>query len=470
MTTKKRSSITAFSILLLIIIALAVVTWLIPDVENATLATIVMAPYNGLVDAIDVCGFVLVLGGFLGVVTKTGALDTGIKTLVKRLNGKELYLIPALMALFALGGSTFGMCEETVGFYALVSATMVAAGFDTVVAVATILLGAGVGCLGSTVNPFATGIASDALVSLGYSVNQGIVIALGIILTVVNLLICIWFVMRYAKQVKEKNGTILTNAEKEAMHKEYSQKHSDEIQSLTGKQKGVLWIFTLTFIIMICSVIPWDSFISEEAFSSIFGWSSFLNGSPLGWWWFGELSMWFFLMAILIGIVGGLHEKEIVDSFLAGSADIVSVVLIIAVARGASVLMSATGLDAYILNMAADALRGLSAIIFAPLSYIFYIGLSFLIPSTSGCATATMPIMGPLAAEIGYNPAVMVMIFSAASGIVNLFTPTSGVVMGGLQIAKVEYSTWLKWAMKVIVICAIVSMVIVTLAMMFIPA
>lgn len=465
MPEKKKKSLSSFSILLLIIIALAICTWFIPVVENATLATIVMAPYEGFVDALDVCIFVLVLGGFLGVVTKTGALDAGIKALVKKLNGNELILIPILMCVFALGGTSYGMCEETVGFYALVSATMVAAGFDTIVAAATILLGAGIGCLGSTVNPFATGIASDALVSIGIDVNQGVVIGLGLALLVANLVIAIMFVMNYAKKVKNEKGSILSSLETEAMNEAYGKGGEIEVE-FTGRMKAILVIFALAFLVMISSVIPWDSFLGEETFFAVFGWSEFLNGSPLGWWWFGELAMWFFIMAIIIGVIGKLSEKDIVDSFLAGSADIVSVVLVIAVARGASVLMSSTGLDAYILESAANALQGLPAFIFAPLSYLLYIGLSFLIPSTSGCATVTMPIMGPLTQSLGYNPAVMIMIFSAASGIVNLFTPTSGVVMGGLSIAKIEYGTWLKWAGKLILILALVTCVILTVAMM----
>lgn len=465
MTEKKKRSISAYSILLLIIVALAAVTWFVPGVEKATLATIVMAPYNGFVDALDVCVFVLVLGGFLGVVTKTGALDAGIKALVKKLNGNELILIPILMIVFAIGGTTYGMCEETVAFYALISATMVAAGFDTIVAASTILLGAGIGCLGSTVNPFATGIASDALMSVGVEVNQAVVIGLGLVLLVANLAIAIWFVMRYAKKVKNEKGSILSTSEKAAMMESYGQGDHEEIH-FSGKQKFVLVLFAFVFIVMVAGVLPWDKFMSEETYMAIFGWTAFLNGSPLGLWWFGELAMWFFLATIIVGIIGGLREKVIVESFVSGAADIVSVVLVIAVARGASVLMTQTGLDIYLLESAANALNGLSATIFAPLSYLLYIGLSFLIPSTSGCATVTMPIMGPLTQGLGYNPAVMVMIFSAASGLVNLFTPTSGVVMGGLAIAKVEYSTWLKWVGKLVLILAIVSCVILTVAMM----
>ena len=118
---------------------------------------------------------------------------------MKRLHGRETVLIAVIMAVFALLGSTYGFCEETIPFYGLLAATMYAAGFDTMVAAATVLLGAGVGCLGSTVNPFACGVAIDSLASVGLEVNQGVVIALGVILTVVSYLISLFFILRYAK-------------------------------------------------------------------------------------------------------------------------------------------------------------------------------------------------------------------------------------------------------------------------------
>ena len=182
MAKKKGVQLSAFSILFLIIIGLALLTWVFPQVDNASLATVVMAPFNGFKEAIDVCIFILLLGGFLGVVTKTGALDAGVGSLVKKLKGNETLLIVVLMVLFSIGGTTYGMAEETVAFYVLICSTMVAAGFDTTVGVATIMLGAGVGVLGSTVNPFAVGVALDALKEKGIQYNSGTVILLGAIL------------------------------------------------------------------------------------------------------------------------------------------------------------------------------------------------------------------------------------------------------------------------------------------------
>lgn len=206
--------------------------------------------------------------------------------------------------------------------------------------------------------------------------------------------------------------------------------------------------------------------VSESEVQTSQGWSAIVTGLPIGQWYFDEASTWFFIMAIVIGIVGGLSEKEIVNTFIAGAADMMSVVLIIALARGISVLMAATGLDTYVLTQAANALSGVSGILFAPLAWILYFGLSFLIPSTSGMATVSMPIMGPLAAQLGFSPEVMVMIFSSAIGVVNLFTPTSGAIMGGLALARIEWTTWLKFALKIVVVLSVVSAVICTVAIM----
>ena len=424
-----------------------------------------MAPVHGFTDALPVCLFVMILGGFLGIVTETGALDTGIAVLVKKLHGNELMIIPVLMILFSLGGTTYGMCEETVPFYALLTATMMAAGFDPLVGAATVLLGAGCGCLGSTVNPFAVGAAVDSLRGVGIDCNQSIIIGLGAVLWIVSTAISIFFVMAYAKKVKaDKGSTILTMQElknAEEAHGAAAEAATKDVE-LTGRQKAVLGIFAFTFVVMVASFIPWEDF----GVTIWLGWSEFVTGVPIGQWYFDEASTWFFIMAVIIGIVGGLGEKKIVNTFIAGAADMMSVVLIIALARGISVLMAATGLDQFVLKHAADALSGLSGVVFAPMSYLLYLVLSFLIPSSSGMATVSMPIMGPLAQGLGFPPEVMVQVFGGANGLVNLFTPTSGAIMGGLALARVEWTTWLKFAMKVIVVIGIVSVVILTGAML----
>ncbi len=482
---KKRGMPSSFTILLALLAIVAVITVIVSGtsggaVTAARLSDFCTAPILGFADALPVCLFVMILGGFLGMMTETGALDNGIAVLVQKLKGNEIMLIPVLMLIFSLGGTTYGMCEETVPFYALLAATMMAAGFDPMVGAATVLLGAGCGCLGSTVNPFAVGAAVDALTGVGIEVNQSIIIGLGAVLWIVTTAMSIFFVMNYAKKVKaDKGSTILSMQElkdaEEAHGKAASEVHKEV--KLTGRQKGVLIAFAFTFVVMIVGFIPLADL--NEGVANFFdagavydadgnavvqGWSALITGLPIGQWYFDEASTWFFLMAVLIGIIGGLSEKQIVNTFITGAADMMSVVLVIALARGISVLMANTGLDVFVLDAAANALAGLSGVIFAPMSFLVYFGLSFLIPSTSGMATVSMPIMGPLAVKLGFSPEVMVMIFSAAIGVVNLFTPTSGAIMGGLALAKIEWTTWLKFALKLIVALSVVCAVILTVA------
>lgn len=524
---RKKRSISAFAILLIMLVALAIITMImsaagVEGITGATLANIVNAPVDGFKEAIDICIFVLILGGFLAIITETGALDAGIAALVHKLKGNELILIPILMTIFSIGGTTYGMLEETVPFYLLLAATMVAAGFDSIVGCAVVLLGAGCGVLGSTVNPFAVGAAIDSLSGTGFEINQGIILALGAILWITSLVISIIFVMRYAKKVKaDKGSTILSLQEQNDMMNEWGMKESEgeaatddaeNVKHMTVRQKWALIVFGLTFVVMIISFIPWsqlgvDAFevgatseeitatVGVEDITAVYddatgtslalpegtegvdtaveevtpAWSAWLTGTPLGTWYFGEASAWFLIMSFIIGLIGGISQDRFVKAFINGAGEMMSVVLIIALARSITVLMGETGLDEWILNTAASGLQGMSAIIFAPLSYLLFILLSFLIPSSSGMATVAVPIMGGLAHGLNFSVETMIMIFVAGNGLVNLFTPTCGAIMGGLALAKVEYSTWLKFVMKLVIILGVVSMVILTIAMMVIP-
>ena len=473
MKKEKKGMLSAFSIIIILIFMLGITSHVLPQAQTinkqiidgsgvvpAKLSDILMSPILGFADAIDVCIFVIVLGGFLRIVAKTEALENGIKVLVQKLKGKETILIPILMFIFSVGGTTYGMLEETVGFYALLAATMVAAGMDTLVASSIVLLGAGSGVLGSTVNPFAVGAAVSALPE-GIKVNQGIIITLGVILWLTTYLISVYFVMKYAKKVqKDKGSTFLSLQEQKAMEETYGESKTSKA-SLSSTQKITLIIFALTFIIMIIGFIPWPDF-NINIFEGITGW---LTGTPLGGWYFNESTLWFLLMSILISIINGFKEKEYIDTFIEGTKDMMSVVLIIAVARGASVLMQITHLDNYIIFNASKALENVPATLFGPLNYLLHVILSILVPSSSGLATLSTPIMGPLAANLGYSVEATIMTFVAANGLVNLITPTCGAIMGGLALAKVDYSTWVRWALKVIITIAIVNMVIITIAM-----
>ncbi len=473
MAKRRKTILSAFSIILILIFLLGILSHLLPNASfvgeeivngsgtvGAKLSDILLSPILGFADAVDVSIFILVLGGFLGILTKTGALETGIKVLVKKLKGNELVLIPILMLIFSIGGTTYGMLEETVGFYVLIAACMVAAGMDTLVGSAVVLLGAGSGVLGSTINPFAVGAAISSLPD-GIKVNQGYVIFIGFLLWITTLLISIFFVMRYAKKVKQDKGsTFLSLREQKNMEKKFKEEieieHNKKEVKLTTRQKITLVLLMFTFIIMIIGFIPWGEF-NITFFDKFTGW---LTGSSLGNWWFYEAALWFLVMTIIIALVNKMKEKDIVDTFIDGANDMIGVILIIAVARGASVLMQTTYLDNYIIYNASNLLKNLPEFLFVPLNYLLHIVLSILVPSSSGLAALSTPIITPLATNLGYSSEVAIMTLVSANGLVNLITPTCGAIMGGLALAKVEYTTWFKWALKIVITIALVNIII----------
>jgi len=427
---KKRRSLNTFVILLVVLLAVSIVTWIASGqtytgfdeetgeavemaVQGASLSDILMAPLNGWHDAGDVIGFVFCLGIFLSILTATGALETGIQVLVKALHGKELVLVWILMFLFSIGGTTYGMGEETVGFYILLAATMMAAGFDPMVGAATVLLGAGSGVLGSTLNPFATGAAVAAA---GVDVNMGTIFVVAIILWLGTFILSALFVTAYAKKVKDGKGSILTAEQISECKAAYCT--STEISSnvrLTGRQKGVLIVFAFSFLIMILGFIPWGS-LNEGIYNAL-GFTSVITGSQLGDWYFNEAATWFLLMGFVMGFIGLEDKKKLMPCVINGFTDMISVNLVIALARATTVIMATTGLGTWLVEASITALTasGLPAPVFGFLDYLLHVGLSFLVPSSSGLASLSAPIVSPIVAGMGWSVETSIMINVAAT-------------------------------------------------------
>ena len=480
----------AFTILFLLIILMAVLSWIIPagayKLKDGSIIAgsyhrvaqhpqgiwdVFMAPIIGMIGdkstegAISISLFILVIGGFLAVVNKTNALDQGIGSIVSKYRGKEKALIPVLMILFALGGTTFGMAEETMAFYPLLIPVMISCGFDSMVALGIVIIGSQVGCLASTVNPFATGVASQ---SLGISPGNGLMSR--VILLVITLGISIWYVYSYASKIEKdpKKSIIYDQREADLKHFDIDAMTREDVK-MTGRQKAVIAIFGITFFIMVLGLIPWDSINKHFTFFNSFAkWITnvpFLGAligkdlTPFGSWYFSEITMLFLFMSVLIMFVYHMSEKEFVDTFLSGMADFISVAMIVAVARGIQVIMNNGMITDTVLHWGEMVLQHLSSSAFSIIAYIFYIPMSFLIPSTSGLASATMGIIGPLGEFAHVAGNVIVTAFQAASGWVNLITPTSAVIMGALAIARVNISKWWKWIAKLMVILFVVTCV-----------
>ena len=490
----------SYTVLLIIIAFMAVMTWIIPagafvdgvyksQPQNPQgIWDVLMAPIRAMLGttpeegsliqgtsaAIDVAFFILMVGGFLGVVNETGMLDTGIASIVKKYKGREKMLILVLMPLFALGGTTYGMGEETMAFYPLLVPVMMAVGFDSLTGVAIILLGSQIGCLASTLNPFATGIASS---TAGVGLGEGIILRL--IFWVVLTGLSTWFVYKYADKIQKDPTKSLTYATREEDMKFFNVgENEEEVNStLTKKQKQVFVLFVLTFVLMVLSFIPWSG-LGIKFFDNFNSW---LTGLPvvgqiigsstaaLGTWYFPEGAMLFAFMGILIGIVYGLKEEQIISSFMTGAADLLSVALIVAIARGIQVIMNNGMITDTILNWGKQGLSGLSSQVFIVLTYIFYLPMSFLIPSSSGLASATMGIMAPLGEFVNVRPSLIITAYQSASGVLNLIAPTSGIVMGALALGRINIATWWKFMAKLVVAVIVITIALLLLGT-FVPA
>lgn len=377
-------------------------------------------------------------------------------------------LIAILIPLFALGGSTYGMGEETMAFYPLLIPVMIAVGFDSIVAVAIILIGSQIGCLASTINPFATGVAADA---------AGVSIADGMIWRIIQWFILvgmsIWFVYNYASKI-EKDPSKSLVADKAEEHKEFFQLQNSG-EELNKRQRNVLTIFTLTFVIMILSLIPWEDF-GIKLFTNINTWLTtmpILGGAigktmgAFGTWYFPEITMLFIMMGVLVAIVYRMSEDDFLSSFLTGAGEFLGVAIICAIARGIQVIMNGGMITATILHWGETGLSGLSSQVFIILAYIFYLPMSFLIPSTSGLAGATMGIMAPLGQFSNVPAHLVITAFQSASGILNMISPTSAIVMGALALGRVDLGTWWKFIGKFIVMVMLVSVLLLVVATFF---
>jgi uncharacterized ion transporter superfamily protein YfcC len=395
----------------------------------------VVSPYETgkLFGAAGVFLFVLAIGIFITMTMKSGAIDAGIARIGARFAGPGIALIIILMVLFSVGGTTEGMAEETLGFYALVVPLMLKLGYDRMVAASVILLGAGIGTLTSTINPFATGVASG---SADISISDGI--GLRLIMYFLLTAVTIGYVVRYAKRVKAHpelslvgfgTGTGITAAP--ALSTE-----TDEAATITGRQRLVLWLMGATFAFMIFAIVPWAQVIHGPDATSY--------GFQLDWY-FPELAALFIVMAIVIGLVAGLGEKGMTDTIVSGAGDFVSVGLIIVLARGVTVIMNNAKITDTVLHSLEGVVSGTPKWIFGPLVFLVNIPLAFLVPSSSGHAALAVPVLAPLADFANVKRGLVVTGFQSASGWMNLFTPTSAVVMGGLALAKVKYNKYLRF-------------------------
>lgn len=472
---------TAFTILLGITLLIIIVSW-IPgttgswkdadgELHNggpAGIFDLFLAPMQGFKSKVDVIVFILVLGGFLGIVIESKALDAGIGRLVAKMKGREIWIIPIVMFLFSVGGTTYGMGEETIALYPVIIPVLLAAGFDVLTAVMAILFGAGIGCIGSTLNPFVIQVAADAAGVPDLTSTTGIIwrAVSWLLLTAGGISFVVW----YALRVRRTPGKSPLFDKKDFYEAEFA--IVDDLPAYNGKRKAIMAIFMISFVLMIFSLIGWDKFgipvfvnftklVSEHApfIANFF--------APLGQWSFMEISALFFIASIIIALINWKGEEKYVNSFISGSADILSVCLVIAFAAGIGFIMTNTGMQNKLVSGLSTPMSTLGKTGFIMVAFFFFLIISFVIPSSSGFAQTVFPILGPVANGVATGlTSGTITAFSFTNGIINLISPTSAILMAALSISKVPYGSFIKasWPLIVgIVVATIILLGIGTL-------
>lgn len=451
----------SYTLIFLLIIVAALLTWFIPSGQFKTIietingmekttvvpgtyhqidkagygqgiGAILEAPAAGVINAVEVVAFVLIVGGAFGIILKTGAVDRGLFTLAQSLGDKGILVIPLSMILFSLGGSTFGMSEEVIPLFAVFVSLMFSLGFDSMTAILILFLGTQAGYIGSTINPF------NVLIAQGVAdVHGNPLLIYRVICCAVITAISIIFTMHYAKKVKTNpESSIVYKNDQRVKHK-FQNFEVDKPFSMSDK-----WIiggFIVGLMIMIWGIISQG-------------------------WYMVEISALFVGIGLYAGIVARFNQKQIAEAFVEGCADFAYAAVIIGLARGVLVILENGMIIDTILNCLASLLGGLPKIMFSAILLVAQVIVTFFVPSSSGAAALTMPVMAPLADLVHINRDVVVLSNQFGNGLMNLISPTGGVLLAGLAIAEINFSKWLKVGSKIFVILFVASAILLYIA------
>lgn len=395
---------------------------------------VLQAPTRGIQEAIEVVAFILIVGGSFQVITKTGAITSGMGRVVRRFKNKDILIIPIAMVLFALGGTSFGMAEETLPFFAIFMPIMMAMGFDSMTAFMVVFVGARTGYIASTINPFNVLIAQGIL---GIQGNPQL--WLRMIAWVVLTAVTITWVVLYARRVKKNPESSITFEDDIAKKVEFAADESALDAEFTGRQKGVLAVF----IAGMCLII----------------WGLVTQG-----WYMNEISAVFLAMGLLAGVIAGFSQDVIAQEFVAGIADFAFSAIVVGLARGILVIASDGMIIDTILNALATGLGGIPAVLFTTLLYAVENLLAILVPSSSGLAALTAPIFGPLTELMGLNPEAAVWALSMGSATMSLICPTSAILVAGLGVCKIKLGQWWKTVWKFFLLVSLINIVFVAIS------
>jgi uncharacterized ion transporter superfamily protein YfcC len=422
-----------FSVIFFLMLFMAVLTYILPAGEykkdvNGNVITgsytkvesnsqnvldVLKAVPIGIQNAADVIAYVLIVGGVFGVLNKTGAINAGLNALIRRFKNSDLILIPLIMIIFSIGGTVMGTSEETIPFYLIVVPLFVRLGYDPIVGIATVFLGAATGVMASTINPFSTGIASSFA---GLSMQEGI--NTRFLYYILSVFLSVSYVVFYARWVKKDIKRSFTY--KSINKKDMNYETLNHDVTFTNMHKITLMFFVAMVFIMVYGLLYKD-------------------------WYMNELAMVFLGFGIVIGFVNRVRQKEFCENFLDGARDLLMIAIVIGSARGIIIIAKDGKILDTILNYIAVSLEDVSKYSFVIMHQFFSQIVGFFIPSSSGHAALSVPILAPVFGLVGIDKSVSVTSFQIASGIMNMITPTNGVLVAALSVAKVGFDSWFKF-------------------------
>ncbi|WP_299211565.1 Na+/H+ antiporter NhaC family protein [uncultured Aquimarina sp.] len=442
------------TIILCISLLFIVLTWLIPagefdkeiidgkeviiansyksiDSQPQGLGAFLTAPIKGFASASFVIAFVFLVGGAFSILNRTGAINAGLFSIIKISRNNPQYknfIVPGITALFSLAGATFGMSEEILVFILITIPLSKALGYDAIVGAAIPIIGTGVGFAGAFTNPFTIGIAQGiAQVPIFSGMEYRLVV--WFILTTIA---CI-AISRYAKRIdKNPEKSLLYGTAAHQIQKE----NNHEIPDLTARRRIILLTLLGAIIILIYGVNKYS-------------------------WYINEIAGLFIALGIIAAIIYRMKVSTTISAFVEGAKEMMTAALVIGLAKGLLVIAQDGKIIDTLLNSVAVLAEGTPKFVSAELMLLFQSSLNFFIPSGSGQAALTMPIIAPLSDLLGISRQVSVLTFQIGDGLTNMIVPTSGVTMGALSIAKIPFNVWLKWAFPIVLILCLTGMILI---------
>ncbi len=409
-----------YVIIFALLVLCAVATWFVPGgqylrADDGTVSyqsvdavpqtwQVFTAIYHGFVKQAGIIIFILVVGGAFWLLNATGAVNAGIGRFIARVGKRDKWVLVALTVLFSLGGAVFGMSEETIPFVGMVVPLMLSMGYDAFMGMLIVYVASNVGFSSAFLNPFTVGIA-QGMADLPLFSGLGYRVFCWLLLTVLLVV----FVLIYAARTRKKADVTLTA--------------TPVPEPLTGRQKAILAVLGVTVIMLVVGVTQWE-------------------------WYLPEITGLFLVMGLICGFIAGFSGNRIAEEFMAGAKDILSAALVVGFASGIIIILQEGRVVDSILHAMQEGLDGTGPMASLSAMYGIQAVINFLIPSASAKAAITIPIMAPFADMVGVSRQAMVLAFQFGDGFTNMLTPTSGVLMAALAMARIPYAQWVKWIWK----------------------